>query len=91
MCGECQSTEWDSIESTLDGEVFSFVEMHHPKFPGYQYPLVVGVIALGEGTRIVANIVGVDVADITIGMKLKGKVEKIDEKNTLPQFYPVAG
>ena len=51
MCGECQSTEWDSIESTLDGEVFSFVEMHHPKFPGYQYPLVVGVISDGASRQ----------------------------------------
>ncbi|MEH6549891.1 MAG: MaoC family dehydratase N-terminal domain-containing protein [Pseudomonadales bacterium] len=88
MCGECQSTEWDSIESTLDGEVFSFVEMHYPKFPGYQYPLIVAVIDLAEGTRIVANVVGCDAADVKIGMKLKGKVEQVDEKTMLPQFYP---
>lgn len=90
MCGECQSTEWDSIESTLDGEVYSFVEMHHPKFPGYQYPLIVAVINLAEGTRIVANVVGCEAEDVHIGMKLKGKVEQVDEKTTLPQFYPVA-
>ena len=89
MCGECQSTEWDSIESTLDGELFSFVEMHHPKFPGYQYPLLVGVISLAEGTRIIANVVGCDAKDVVIGMKLKGKVERVDEKTILPQFYPV--
>lgn len=88
MCGVCQSTEWDTIESTLDGELFSFVEMHHPKFPGYQYPLLVGVISLAEGTRIIANIVGCDVKDVEIGMKLKGKVERVDEKTILPQFYP---
>ena len=90
MCGECQSLEWDSIESTLDGEVFSFVEMHHPKVPGYQYPLIVGVINLAEGTRIVANIVGIDSNDVHIGLKLKGKVEQVDDKTMLPQFYPVA-
>ncbi len=90
MCGECQSTEWDHIESTLDGEVFSFVEMHHPKFPGYQYPLIVGVISLAEGTRIVANIVGCESEDVHIGMKLKGRVEQVDEKTMLPQFYPLA-
>lgn len=88
MCHECQSVEWDSIESTLDGEVFSFVEMHYPKFPGYQYPLIVAVISLAEGTRIVANVVGCEVADVHIGMKLKGKVEQVDEKTMLPQFYP---
>lgn len=88
MCGECQSIEWDHIESTLDGEVFSFVELHYPKFPGYQYPLLVGVIQLAEGTRIVANIVGCEPESVRIGMKVKGKVEQVDEKSRLPQFYP---
>ena len=88
MCGECQSTEWDSIESSMEGEVFSFVEMHYPKFPGYPYPLVCAVISLKEGTRVVSNIVGCDPEDVHIGMKVKGKVEQVDEATMLPQFYP---
>ncbi len=89
MCGECQSMEWDSIESSLDGEVFSFTQIHYPKFPGYPYPLVIGVISLSEGTRLIANIVGCEPEDVTIGMKVKGKVEQVDEKTMLPQFYPL--
>ena len=89
MCGECQSIEWDSIESTLDGEVFSFVEMSYPKFPGYKYPLICAVISLSEGTRIVSNLNGIDIGDVKIGMKVKGKVEQVDEATMLPQFYPV--
>ena len=89
MCGECQSIEWDSIESTLDGEVFSFTEISYPRFPGYPYPLVVGVIQLAEGTRLVAGITGCEPSAVHIGMKVKGKVEQVDEKTWLPQFYPV--
>ncbi|MEM8499041.1 MAG: bifunctional MaoC family dehydratase N-terminal/OB-fold nucleic acid binding domain-containing protein [Pseudomonadota bacterium] len=89
MCGECQSTDWDSVESTLDGEIFSFVEMHYPKFPGYKYPLIVAVISLAEGTRIISNVVGIESDEVTIGMKVKGKVVQVDEKTMLPQFYPV--
>lgn len=88
MCGECQSVEWDSIESTLEGEVFSFTTMHYPKVPGYDYPLCCAVITLKEGTRIVSNIVGIDHKEVTIGMKVQGKVEQVDEKTMLPQFYP---
>jgi uncharacterized OB-fold protein len=88
MCGECQSMEWDSIESTLDGEILSHTELHHPKIPGYQYPLVCAVIALAEGTNLVANVVGCEPAEVHIGMKVKGKVEQVDEKTMLPQFYP---
>lgn len=88
MCGECQSLEWDSIESSLEGEVFSFTEISYPQFPGYPYPLVVGVISLKEGTRLVAGIVGCDPGSVHIGMMVKGKVEKVDDKTHLPQFYP---
>lgn len=88
MCGECQSEEWDSIESTLEGTVLSFTELNHPRIPGYQYPLICAVIKLGEGTNLVANIVGIEPADVHIDMKVQGKVEQIDEKTMLPQFYP---
>jgi uncharacterized OB-fold protein len=89
MCGECQSTEWDSIESTLDGEVYSFTTLHYPKIPGYDYPNTIGVIALAEGTRLVANIVDIAYEDVKIGMKVKGAVEQVDEKTMLPVFRPV--
>ena len=88
MCGECQSMAWDSIESSLDGELLSYTELHHPKIPGYQYPLICAVIRLGEGTNIVSNVVGCEPADVHIGMKLKGRVEQVDDKTMLPQFYP---
>jgi uncharacterized protein len=88
MCGECQSMEWDSIESTLDGEVLSYTSLRHPKIPGYPTDPICAVIKLGEGTNIVSNIVGCDFADLHIGMKVKGKVEQVDEKTMLPQFYP---
>ena len=88
MCGECQSLEWDSIESTLEGEVFSFTQLHHPKFPGYPTPLICAVISLAEGTRLISNVVGCEPADVRIGMKVRGKVEQVDEKTMLPQFYP---
>lgn len=88
MCGECQSMEWDSIESTRAGEVLSHTQIHHPKIPGYQYPLVCAVIKLDEGTNFVANIVGCDPSDVHIGMKVKGAMEQVDEKTMLPQFYP---
>ena len=62
--------------------------MYYPKFPGYQYPLLCAVISLKEGTRIISNLVGIKPEDVYIGMKVKGKVEKVDEKTSLPQFYP---
>jgi len=88
MCGRCQSMAWDSIESTMQGEVLSHTELHHPKIPGYPSPLVCAVIRLDEGVNFVSNVVGCDPQDVHIGMKVAGKVEQVDEKTILPQFYP---
>jgi uncharacterized protein len=89
MCGECQSMEWDSIESTLDGEIMSYTCLRHPVIPGYPKDPICAVIKLAEGTHFVANIVGCEYERLRIGMKVKGKVEQVDEKTVLPQFYPV--
>jgi uncharacterized OB-fold protein/acyl dehydratase len=88
MCGECQSIQWDAIESSLEGEVYSFTQIHYPRFPGYPSPLVTAVIALAEGTRLVSNVVGCEPEAVHIGMKVKGIIEQVDEKTILPQFYP---
>jgi uncharacterized OB-fold protein len=89
MCGDCQSMDWDSIESSLEGEVLSYTEVHHPKVPGYSYPLLCAVIRLDEGTNIVANLSGCEDAIVSIGMRVRGRVEAVDEKTVLPQFYPL--
>jgi len=89
MCGECQSMDWDSIESTLDGEIMSYTCLRHPVIPGYPKDPICAVIKLAEGTHFVANLVGCEYEELSIGMKVKGKVEQVDEKTVLPQFYPV--
>ena len=90
MCGECQSTDWDFIRSTGEGEVVSFVVIHYPEVPGYTYPLVVAVVELGEGTRFVGNVVDVDPGDVSIGMAVQASIEPVDDELKLPVFRPVA-
>lgn len=89
MCGECQSMEWDSIVSTLRGEVMSFTELHHPRVPGYDYPVLCAVIRLEEGVNFVANLAGCSYDEVSIGMAVEGRIEAVDEKTMLPQFYPM--
>jgi uncharacterized OB-fold protein/acyl dehydratase len=90
MCGACQSTEWDSVPAKGGGTVYSYTVLHHPKFPGYDYPLICAVIELDEGTRIVSNVVGCDPAAVTIGMRVKLSLDAIDDTMTLPLFRPAA-
>lgn len=90
MCGACQSVEWDHVPAKGGGTVYSYTVLHHPKFPGYDYPLVCAVIELDEGTRIVSNVVDCAPEDVKIGMRVQVSVEAVDDKLTLPLFRPAA-
>lgn len=86
MCGKCGSTQWDSVASSGKGTVYSFVVVHHPQFPGFDYPVVAAVIDLEEGTRVVSNVIGVDPADVRVGMPVKLSIEAVDDGLKLPLF-----
>jgi uncharacterized OB-fold protein/acyl dehydratase len=88
MCGECQSLEWETVESRGAGSVHSFVVIHHPQVPGYDYPLVCALIDLAEGTRFVSNVVGCDAKDVHVGMKVQARIEQVDPELKLPLFRP---
>jgi uncharacterized OB-fold protein len=89
MCGQCQSLSWDSIDSGMAGEIVSFTALHYPQFPGYPSPVICAVIRLDEGVNFVANIVDSEPGEIAIGQRVQGRIEVIDENNTLPQFARV--
>jgi len=89
MCGRCQSIEWGTVESTMKGTVHSFVVIHHPPVPGYEYPLVCALIDLEEGIRFVSNVVDCAPDDVHVGMKVEGTIEPVDEEMKLPLFRVV--
>jgi uncharacterized OB-fold protein len=89
MCGTCQSIEWDWAVSKGAGTVYSYVVMHYPPIPGYDFPLPVALIDLDEGTRLVANVAGVKPAEVRVGMRVQAKIENVDDEMKLPVFYVV--
>ena len=88
MCGECQSTQWDFIASAGEGTVYSYVVMHYPQVPGYDYPLVVAVVDLGEGTHFVSNIIDCDPDRVEIGMAVRADFLPTEEDKGVPRFVP---
>ncbi len=67
MCPACQSLEWEAVQSSGKGVVYSFVVMHHPQIPPFEYPNTVLLVELEEGTRLVSQLVDASAADIDIG------------------------
>jgi uncharacterized OB-fold protein/acyl dehydratase len=88
MCGKCQSLEWDWLVSKGTGHVYSYVVMHYPPIPGYDFPLPVALIELDEGTRLVANVAGCKPSEVRIGMRVRARIEAADDEMQLPFFYP---
>jgi 3-oxo-4,17-pregnadiene-20-carboxyl-CoA hydratase alpha subunit len=87
-CHHCGSLEWTTVEASGRGTVFSFVVNHYPQVPAFDYPLVVGLIELEEGTRLIANIIGIDPTEVSIGLPVELEFVDHDPDLTLPAFRP---
>ncbi|MFF3373376.1 bifunctional MaoC family dehydratase N-terminal/OB-fold nucleic acid binding domain-containing protein [Streptomyces sp. NPDC002680] len=86
-CNACGSGDWDTVEASGDGTVFSYVVMHHPPFPAFDPPYAVGLIELAEGVRIISNVIGVPYDKVRIGMPVRLEfVRYEDGQPELPVF-----
>ncbi|MFD4261914.1 bifunctional MaoC family dehydratase N-terminal/OB-fold nucleic acid binding domain-containing protein [Streptomyces sp. NPDC058534] len=87
-CPECNSLEWDTVEASGRGHVYSYVVNHHPRHPAFHFPLVVAVVELAEGTRLITNLTGVAPDDVAIDMPVVLDWLDADPDPTLPVFRP---
>jgi uncharacterized OB-fold protein len=90
-CPYCRSLDWGTVASSGRGTVFSFVIVHYPRAAGFEYPLPVVLVELEEGTRLVANVSGIEPEDLEIGMQVEVDFHSYAEDLTLPVFRRVAG
>ena len=93
MCGSCQSLNWEAVESTGRGTVYSYVMPKYPPMPFLEYPYVVALIELDEGVRIVSNLCHIDPEAIENGMPVEVFYEAFNsitdgEELVLHQFRP---
>lgn len=86
QCAHCQSFEWDTVEASGRATLYSFTVAHHPKHPAFDYPLVIAVVELEEGTRLITNLVGISPEEAEIGMALELEWLDADPDLTLPVF-----
>jgi uncharacterized OB-fold protein len=86
MCSECNSLEWDAIDASGRGTVYSFVMPRHPSLPFFDDGYIVALVELEEGTRLVSNVVGVAVDEVSIGMPVRVRFDRFDGDVVLPVF-----
>ncbi|MCM2412857.1 bifunctional MaoC family dehydratase N-terminal/OB-fold nucleic acid binding domain-containing protein [Streptomyces sp. RKAG290] len=90
-CNACGSPEWESVEASGEGTVFSYVVMHHPPFPAFSPteeagPYAVALIELAEGVRMVSNVIGVPCDKVRVGMPVRLEFLRTDPELELPVF-----
>ncbi|MFI9627550.1 bifunctional MaoC family dehydratase N-terminal/OB-fold nucleic acid binding domain-containing protein [Streptomyces sp. NPDC052042] len=90
-CNACGSQEWDTVEASGEGTVFSYVVMHHPPFPAFSAsdeggPYAVALIELAEGVRMVSNVIGVPYDKVRMGMPVRLEFLRTDPELALPVF-----
>lgn len=93
-CNACGSPDWDTVEASGEGTVFSHVVMHHPSFPSFPAfsedgeggPYAVALIELAEGVRMVSNVIGVPCDKVRVGMPVRLEFLRTDPELVLPVF-----
>lgn len=91
ICPHCHSFNIGWKPASGRATLGSFAVAHHPVHPllADKVPYTITLVDLEEGVRMVSGIPhGMDV-ELTLGMALECKVEKIDDSLSLPYFYPV--
>lgn len=80
------SLDFDIVEASGRGTIHSFVVMHQPKLPGFDYPLPVVLVELEEGVRIVANMIDAKPEDVAIGRAVTADFVEVEPGYVLPAF-----
>ena len=90
MCQVCHSLEFEIIDLDGEGVVYSYAILHHPQNPAFEYPVLAALIDLGEGVRVLSNLVEVDPSEITIGMPVTVDFRPTRQDGAVPVFKPKA-
>ncbi len=91
MCMACGSPRPGYVVAAGTGAVFSYVVHHHPPVPGKRLPLVIALVELGEGVRVLGEMIGVSPDQVSVGMPVRIEFLRIDDELVLPAWRPAAG
>jgi uncharacterized OB-fold protein len=86
MCPLCHSIEYDPVELSGNGVVYSYSILHYPQFPTFDYPIVAVLVDLEEGVRLLSELRGVGHDDVQIGLHVEVRFEDTSDGMAVPVF-----
>lgn len=91
ICTNCAADpEWETVSGRGTVHTFSIIRQNPAPPFDRQLPYTVAIVELEEGPRLMTNIIGCEVDDVTIGMPVEVVFVPGDEDVVLPFFQPVA-
>lgn len=91
ICPKCRSFNMGWKPASGRATLNSYAEALHPVHPLLedQVPYIITLVDLEEGVRLVSGIPRGMQVDLEVGMALRCKVVKFDDRFALPYFLPV--
>lgn len=89
-CRACGSAALEVLVSRGAGSVYSYTVVRRAPSPAWadRVPYVVALVELDEGVRLLSNVVGCPVDEVSIGMPVRADFERVTEDVVLPVFRP---
>ena len=78
--------DWDAVEASGSGSICSYTVLRHPQFPGYEYPLIIVLVDLEEGTRLTSQLVGCEPEEVGFGLPVEMLIQQDADGFKLPVF-----
>jgi uncharacterized OB-fold protein len=91
MCPQCGSLSIEVAELSGRGTVYSYAALHHPQSPAFDYPVLAVLVDLEEGVRVLANLDGITVDQVRIGMPVAVGFAPTADGCAVPVFRPAEG
>lgn len=90
LCRSCYSEEYDWVETSGRGKVWSYTVIHRAQTPAFgdDLPYIEAIIELDEGPLMLTDIVGCAPEGVRIDMPVQVDFEHATEEITLYKFRP---
>nr|WP_051042673.1 OB-fold domain-containing protein [Nocardia cerradoensis] len=89
ICRVCGGDDLDWQLSCGTGEVYSYTVVRRPQTPEFDSPYVVVIVSFDEGFSMLTNVIGCDLGDVHVGMRVRVCFHDIGEGVHLPYVEPV--
>ena len=86
MCDACHSLEVRWIESSRQGRLYAWTEVHHPFVPGFreEIPYVMATVELAEGVRLQCQMLDAEADALRLDLPVEIVFREVEDDLVLP-------